>query len=214
MNWKWIHKMFQSLSAHKYTWSSIWLYCVWEQNSWNPILFPSQNLQYLSLSSSDSDQGIGGCSSCYNCDQWRVRKMRGGWTGRRERRRRRGRLWRTVRSCHAWLWSWLTVGPLCFTDLLTACLVVFQEENRSRCRLHQKITSSKLSLSPSFSLFLCVIWWPSSMVTPHCPGLGPCDWDYSLISLLNLDYVTYWETGENKSQENSVSFLLPLNVFY
>lgn len=94
-------------------------------------------------------------SSCYNCDQWRVRKMRGGWTGRRRRCSEQGwELSRTVKSCHAWLWSWLTVGPLCFTDLLTACLVVFQEENRSPCRLHQKITSPKLSLSlshPSFS---------------------------------------------------------------
>jgi len=88
-------------------------------------------------------------SSCYNCDQWRVRKMRGGWKSS-EGGVLRSELRRTVKSCHAWLWSWLTVGPLRFTDPLTACLVVFQGENRSRCRRHQKITSPKLSPSVSY----------------------------------------------------------------
>ena len=112
--------------------------------------------QVHAFSSDQGDKGVcdavleNHSSSCYNCDQWRVRKMRGGWTGRRRRCSEQGwELSRTVKSCHAWLWSWLTVGPLCFTDLLTACLVVFQEENRSPCRLHQKITSPKLSLSLS-----------------------------------------------------------------
>lgn len=49
--------------------------------------------------------------------------------------------------------------------------------------------SETLSLPPVLPLSLCVIWWTSSLVTPHCPGLGPCDWDYSLISLLSLDDV-------------------------
>lgn len=65
-------------------------------------------------------RGAASGSSCSNCKQGRVWKMRGGR--------------RIVRRCHAWLWYCLTVGPLCFTDLL-ACLVVFQAENRSLCRL-------------------------------------------------------------------------------
>lgn len=155
-------------------------------------------------------------SSCYNCDQWRVRKMRGGWTGRRRRCSEQGwELSRTVKSCHAWLWSWLTVGPLCFTDLLTACLVVFQEENRSPCRLHQKITSPKLSLSlshPSFSP-------PCHMMAlkhgyPRCPVVGPCDWHYSLISLLNPADVRYWEIVEGTEQREVLIKRVWFHVFW
>ena len=163
--------------------------------------------QVHAFSSDQGDKGVcdavleNHSSSCYNCDQWRVRKMRGGWTGRRRRCSEQGwELSRTVKSCHAWLWSWLTVGPLCFTDLLTACLVVFQEENRSPCRLHQKITSPKLSLSLSHPPPPRVIWWPSSTVTPRCPVVGPCDWHYSLISLLNPADVRYWGVVEGTEQ--------------
>lgn len=84
-----------------------------------------------------------------------------------------GRRGRKGESCHAWLRSWLTVGPLCFTYLLTACLVVFQGENRSPRRLHQKIF---LAL-PALSLPACHMMAPPSMVTPRCPALCPCDWD-------------------------------------
>lgn len=57
----------------------------------------------------------------------------------------------------------------------------------------KKNTPDTLS-HPSFSP--CVIWWPSSMVTPRRLVLGPYDWDYILLSLLNLDYVRFKEMGE------------------
>lgn len=131
--------------------------------------------------------------SCCNCDRWRVRKTGGGRSEEEQCCGVAVLLWggqlnRTEKSCHAWLWSQLTVGPLCFTDPLTACLVVFQEENRSWCRLHQKITSPRLRAHPSSPL--CVIWRTSSTVAPCRPALGLCDWADSLVALLDLNYVT------------------------
>lgn len=59
-------------------------------------------------------------SSCYNCDQWRVRKMR-GWTGRRSRTSKGGswgELWKAVmRDCDP---GWQLVRSVSQISLLPA----------------------------------------------------------------------------------------------
>ena len=115
--------------------------------------------------------------SCYNCDQRRVRKMRGGWTDRRRRRRSgeetgsSGGLWKAVMRDYDPCWQLVRSvhrSPYCLLGGLSG-----------RKQVSMQIASES---NISETLFLCVIRWPSSTVTPHCPGRGPCDWDFCLMS--------------------------------
>lgn len=136
MKTKSMHEIFQSTPTYRYTWSSEFDFV---SDLRTELQITSKNLLYLSLLSGSRfwlRSGDKGWVMLF----WKIILLHaiivtsGGW-GRWEAGGQawgggvaRGELRRTVKSCHAWLWSWLTVGPLCFTDLLTACLVVFQEE--------------------------------------------------------------------------------------
>lgn len=106
---------------------------------------------------------------------------RGGWwTGRRWRTSEGeaggGRLWKAVmRDCDP---GWQLVRSVSHISFLSAR---WSFRRRSPCRSHQKITSLSLSLT------LCHMMASPSMATPRCPAPRPCDWNDSLISLLNPD---------------------------
>lgn len=135
-------------------------------------------------------------SSCYNCDQWRVRKMRGGWKGRRRRNSEEGTRGVAEEDCEK-----LSCVTVILVDSWSALF-----HRSPYCLLGglsgRKQVSVQIALENNISetLSLCVIWWPSSMVTPHFPGLGPCDGAIASYLHWNLDDVSCKKMGERINQ--------------